>query len=135
MARKTSYLLLMLIISGCGTSQINGPDKVIDVSKIIIDKTSKQADGGVEMITRCSGFILSEKEVRNFLVHATHIRDNGPDKYYRILPCSSTGTAVINKRKYNWVIRAGGVGELITGEDKIIAVCGKQCCEKVPGVC
>ena len=94
MARKTSYLLLMLIISGCGTSQINGPDKVIDVSRIIIDKTGKQAGGDVEMITRCSGFILSEKEVRNFLVHATHIRDNGPDKYYRILPCSSTGTVL-----------------------------------------
>jgi hypothetical protein len=135
MARNTSYLLLMLIISGCSTSQIDELDKVIDVSNIIIDKTSKQSDGSVEMITRCSGFILSEKEVRHFLVHAAHIRDNGPDKYHRILPCSATGTAVIDKRKYNWVIRAGGVGELISGEDRIIAVCGKKCCEKVPGAC
>lgn len=135
MARLTTYLILVLLIAGCTTNQPNETDKVLDIAKIRIDTTSKRSDGSVEMITRCSGFLLSEKEVRAFLENASRIKDEGADKYYRILPCSATGTAVINKIKYDWVIRAGGIGEFTSGTDRFITICGKKCCNKVPGVC
>lgn len=134
-ARSSVGLMLTLLITACAATPLNESDNNLRIGKIRIDATSKRTDGSVEMITRCSGFILSENEVRNFLTLASRSKDDGSDKYYRILPCSATGTAVINRRKYNWLIRAGGVGELSSGDDRFIAVCGKKCCEKVPGIC
>lgn len=136
MARITGYLLFTCLVTACAAQQpLSLTDETLDISKIRIDTTSKRSDGSTEMISRCSGFILSEKEIHSFLLHASRNKDDGPEKYYRILPCSVTGSAVINKRKYNWVIRAGGVGEFSTGKDRFIAICGKKCCEKVPGIC
>ena len=135
MARIYTYLVLVFLVTGCTTGQLNESSNDLDISRIHIDPTSKRSNDSVEMISRCSGFILSEKEVRAFLVHASRTKNDGPDKYSRILPCSATGTAVINSRKYTWVIRAGGIGEFSSGENKFTAICGKNCCDKVPGIC
>ena len=135
MLRTTAFLILSFLVNGCTTSRLNEPGQDIQIGSIRVDPTSTRVDGSTEMITRCSGFILSEKEVRNFLTHASRTKDDSPEKHYRILPCSATGTAIINNGKYNWVIRAGGVGEVSSGKDRYIAVCGKKCCGKVPGVC
>ena len=135
MTKATTYLILILLFSGCAANQVSESGDGLAIARIRIDSTSKHMDGGAEMITRCSGFILTEKQVRDFLAHAVRIKDNEPDRYYRILPCSSTGIAVINKRKYNWVIRAGGVGEFYNDMDRFIEICGKNCCDKVPGIC
>lgn len=133
---KTIFLILTLLLSGCAGKQLNESDVDLDIGKIRIDATSKNSDGSAAMITRCSGFILSEKEVRNFLMYASRVKDDGADKYYRILPCSATGTAVINRRKYRWLIRDGGIGELSSqGGSRFVTTCGKQCCDKVPGLC
>ena len=136
MQRITGYLIFICLVTGCAAQQpLSLTEETLEISKIRIDKSSKRSDGSTEMISRCSGFILSEKEVQSFLLNASRIKDDGPEKYYRILPCSATGTAVINKRKYHWVIRAGGVGEFSAGKERFIAICGKKCCEKVPGIC
>lgn len=133
--KAATSLLLALLVYGCTTSRPLLPDSELEITRIRIDKTSKRMDGSAEMITRCSGFILSEKLVRDFLMHAARVRDDNPDKYYRVLPCSSTGNAIINGKKYYWVIRAGGVGEIFTDKERFIAVCGKNCCDKAPGIC
>ena len=135
MARATTFLILTLLVTGCTADRLTESSSDLDISRIYIDSKSNRSNESVEMISRCSGFILSEKEVRAFLVHAARTKDEGPDKYSRILPCSATGTAVINSRKYRWVIRAGGIGEFSSGENKFIAICGKNCCDKVPGIC
>ena len=135
MARATTFLILTLLVSGCTADRLTESSSDLDISKIYIDSKNKRSNESVEMISRCSGFILSEKEVHAFLTHAARIKDGAPDKYSRILPCSATGTAVINSRKYSWVIRAGGIGEFSAGENKFIAICGKNCCDKVPGIC
>ena len=137
MTRTRPYLipLFVLIFAGCAGSPIDVGDNGLEIGKIHIDTTSKRLDGSTEMITRCSGFILSEKLVRGFLMHAARVKDDSPDKYYRILPCTATGSAIINHQKYNWVIRAGGVGEIYTEKERFIAVCGRNCCDKVPGIC
>lgn len=128
-------LLLALLLGSCAGKPIGESDRDLEISRIRIDATSKRADGSPATISRCSGFILTEKEVRNFLTHAARFRDGGGGRHTRMLPCSSTGTAVINGRKYDWVIRAGGVGELFSGETRFITICGKNCCDKVPGIC
>jgi hypothetical protein len=111
------------------------PSNELVIGRIKIYRTSNRQDGSAEMISRCKGFVLTEKQVRDFLAHAALFKEEAPDKYYTVLPCSSTGMAVINKRKYTWVIRAGGIGEFSASADSFIMVCGKTCCDKVPGIC
>ncbi len=134
-ARTTISVFLVFLLGSCAGKPISESSQALDISRIRFDATSKLAAGNAETISRCSGFILSEKEVRNFLTHAARFRDDGSSKYTRILPCSATGTVVINGRKYDWVIRAGGVGELASGEHRFTTICGKSCCDKVPGIC
>jgi hypothetical protein len=133
MAITTAPLALALVFGGCAARPIDRPDSQLDISRIRIDATSAHAAAGT--ISRCSGFLLSEKEVRNFLTHAARFRDDGSVKRQQMLPCSASGSAVINGRKYRWEIRAGGVGTLVSGTDRFATVCGKQCCDKVPGLC
>lgn len=137
MVRTSKYIffVLFVFIGGCATSPLTESGDNLNISKIRIDPISSRSDASIEMITRCSGFILSENEVRDFLTYASRIKDDGTEKYYRILPCSATGAALINKAKYKWVIRAGGIGEFASGSNRFIAICGKNCCKKVPGIC
>lgn len=135
MTRVTRYLIIAVLLTGCAAGQVDKSEHGLEIDRIHIDTTSKRADGSAEMITRCSGFILSKKLVRDFLLHAVRVKDDEVDKYYRILPCSSTGRARINQRKYNWVIRAGGIGEFYNDKDRFFIICGKNCCDKVPGIC
>lgn len=136
MAMKTTFLILIFLLSGCAGKELNESDVKLDIGKVHIDTAGKSAGGGTAITTQCSGFILSEKEVRNFLMYASRVKDDGADKYYRVLPCSATGTAVINRRKYRWLIRDGGIGELSSkGGSRFVTTCGKQCCDKVPGLC
>lgn len=133
--KTTVSVFLAFLLGSCAGKPISESSQALDISRIRFDATSKMSKGDAETISRCSGFILSEKEVGNFLTHAARFRDAGSSKYTRILPCSATGTVVINGRKYDWVIRAGGVGELASGEHRFTTICGKSCCDKVPGIC
>lgn len=135
MSNVTRYLILTVFLTGCTISQVDNTAQGPKIDRIRIDSTSKRTDGSPEMITRCSGFILSKKLVRDFLLHAERISADETDNYYRILPCTSTGIVRINQRKYNWIIRAGGIGEFYNDKDRFFMICGKNCCNEVPGVC
>jgi hypothetical protein len=135
MTRTTTYLIFTLLLSGCAANPRSESGAGPEVSRIRIDSTSKQQDGSPEMISRCSGFMLTEKQVGDFLQHATLIKEQVQEKYYRILPCSARGSVRLNRQKYSWVIRAGGVGEFYNDKERFFAVCGKNCCAKVPGIC
>jgi hypothetical protein len=128
--------LLSFLIPGCATAPMPTPSSnTFVVGKLRINQTNQQKNTSPEMISRCSGFILTEKQVRDFLMHASFFKGEAPDKYYKVLPCSATGTAVINRRKYSWAIRAGGIGEFFGSQDSFVMVCGKLCCDKVQGIC
>jgi len=137
MANRATFLLLLFVfISGCSSVPIlTTTTSELAVGRIRIDSTSNRQDGSAEMISRCSGFLLTAVQVRGFLEHAARFMEEVPDKYYKVLPCSSTGTVVINKQKYAWVIRAGGIGEFTASGDHFFMVCGKNCCDKVQGIC
>jgi hypothetical protein len=135
MIKNLLFLLPALLLCGCAPASRDDNDARLDIRKIHVDSTSKAMTGEPAMITRCTGFRLSEKQVRDFLMFASRVTDDSTDKYIGMLPCSSTGTATVNRRKYDWTIRAGGIGVFSGANDHFVLVCGKNCCEKVPGVC
>lgn len=135
MDRLISCLALALLLPGCASGPVETAGGTIEVSRVRIAAMGQGAGGGADTLSRCSGFLLSEGEVRSYLTHASRFPDSEPERHYRILPCFAAGTAVIDGRKYAWVIRAGGVGELSSGADRFVTICGKGCCDKVPGIC
>lgn len=129
------YLLLAFFLTGCTQAPVENTEQGFKFDRIRVDPTSKLNNTSAEMISRCTGFILSKNLVRDFLLNAERVDAGEADKYYRILPCTSTGIVRINQRKYSWIIRAGGIGEFTNDKDHFFMVCGKNCCDKVPGVC
>jgi len=130
-----TLLLIAVLSGGCSTQQVNTPNTDMHFTNIAINingATNKLRPG---MVNICKGFILSKQQVINFLTYATHVNWSLYDKSYDILPCYSSGHITLNNRRYSWVIRSGGIGELHSKRDKFIKVCGKLCCTKVKGIC
>lgn len=133
--RNTILLYIIFSISSCTSSIVGDPNKPI--SFITVKTEGKNKQDRPQMATVCKGFFLSPHKVTDFYLHATRIKTDQQDEpgKYDILPCYSSGTAAIKGKLYNWIIRAGGIGEFYIEDDRFIKVCGKGCCDKVPGIC
>ncbi len=135
MLKTLVFYLVTLIMLGCAASPTAKDEQQRVISHVQVEVRGKQAEDRPTMESVCKGFALSEKQVRDFFAHAASISEIEPNSRYNILPCYSSGTAKINHEKYNWTIRSGGVGEFYNDKDKIIKICGKNCCTKVTNIC
>ncbi|MBI3560597.1 MAG: hypothetical protein HY080_02625 [Gammaproteobacteria bacterium] len=135
--RNTSlYSGLLLLLLGCSSAPPLFTDEhPFTISHIHVELLGKNLENQPALVNVCQGFILTEKQIHDFFVYASYIKDTNPSPYYDRLPCYSSGTALINDRKYQWIIRAGGIGEFYNDKDRFLKVCGKNCCTKVASVC
>lgn len=83
----------------------------------------------------CQQFKLTEGQVLNYFREASVTDEATIHAEYNILPCYSTGKINISGKTYNWIIRAGGVGEYFNDTKKILLVCEEKCCKKTKGIC
>jgi len=121
------------MVPGCSTGIIGDPDKPISVITVI--QEGKNNDNRPNMTTVCKGFYLTSREVYEFYLNASLVKEAGNNNKYNILPCYSSGTAAINGKLYNWTIRSGGVGIFSNENDYFVKICGINCCKKTPGIC
>ncbi len=105
------------------------------ISNIKIEALGKPLGDQTTLVSVCQGFLLTEKQVRDFFEYANYIKEATPSPYYEKLPCYSGGTARINGQTYKWIIHAGGIGEFSNDKDRFVKICGKNCCNKVANVC
>lgn len=129
------YLIVFAWLAGCSSGIVTLSDDgfaITDISVMAADGIQPEHayTAGV-----CKGFLLSEQQVRNFFKHASYVGETTPDNHYDILPCYSYGTATINDASYEWVIRAGGIGEFTSAHYRFVKICGKNCCSEVEGIC
>ncbi|MDH5776649.1 MAG: hypothetical protein OEZ33_00450 [Gammaproteobacteria bacterium] len=108
---------------------------IIELSDVEFKKQGISPEGRPYMANICKGFILSEDIVRDFFVHSERVSEAEASERYKTLPCYSVGTAQIKSEKYNWIIRAGGIGEFYNKDNKFYKVCGKECCKKNQVLC
>ena len=127
--------IIASIMLGCSAGPTAMDEQQRVISQIKVEVHGKQIESRPTMTSVCKGFVLSEKQVRDFFAHAASINEPESNSRYDILPCYSSGTAKINNQKYNWTIRSGGVGEFYNDKDKFIKICGKNCCHKVTHIC
>ncbi len=123
------------MISGCGIPIEGISPEGRTIARINVDLKGAALSGQQNMTTVCKGFLLSHAQVRDFFIYAAYIKDADPENRYDILPCYSSGTALIDNIEYKWIIRAGGVGEFTSKDHKFIKICGKNCCHKVSYIC
>ncbi|TQV85862.1 hypothetical protein [Aliikangiella coralliicola] len=128
---KTFYFLISaFIIVACSSI-----DKTIPISYIEILNEGKHYPNRPEMAEICKGFLMSAEKVEMFYHNAALTHEKDPGDKYKVLPCFSSGTAYLYGEKYHWVIRAGGVGEFYSDNDRFVKICGIKCCDKVRGIC
>jgi hypothetical protein len=136
MLKITGGLALLVSLLGCSTPDVVTLDEhQLGISSITIEQLGKPLADRPTMVSVCSGFLLSENQVRDFFKYANYIKESTPSPYYQKLPCYSSGTAKINEQTYQWVIHAGGIGEFYNDTDRFVKVCGKNCCNKVANIC
>ncbi|MCP4321101.1 MAG: hypothetical protein GY951_17015 [Psychromonas sp.] len=98
-------------------------------------------DQGSHIVSRpnmsdvCKGFMVTEQKFDAFFEHANITHEEDLNERYKALPCYSSGITYIDDQKYNWILRAGGVGEFFNDNKQFTKVCGVACCAKVEGVC
>jgi hypothetical protein len=131
--------LLLFILSWLLLSCASGPRATDEYQRVIshikVELRGKNLEERPTMVSVCTGFALTEKQVLDFFAHAATIAEPEPNSRYNLLPCYSSGTARINNEEYKWTIRSGGIGEFYNDKDKIIKICGKHCCTKVANIC
>ncbi len=124
------FIISPFIIIGCSTIDESLPFAYVEVIKQGMHNSDRP-----EMASTCNGFILSPEKITAFYNHAAPVDQMESREKYHSLPCFSYGTAFIYGEKYEWTIRAGGVGEFYNDKKRLIKICGVKCCDKVRGVC
>jgi hypothetical protein len=126
------YLMLSLVLSACATQQ---PGEGLTVTNIRIDTQGNSLEDSDEMRSVCAEFQLTREQVRIFARGSRPTSEAEIHDDFNILPCYSAGTASINGERYQWIIRAGGVGEFFNNDRKLLRVCEGKCCSLADGIC
>ncbi|PKF63482.1 hypothetical protein CW745_01130 [Psychromonas sp. psych-6C06] len=106
-----------------------------DEPRFAILAQGKNIETRPKMAEVCKGFHVSEKTFNAFVEHAAVTHEETLNERYKALPCFSSGYVYLDEEKFNWVIRAGGVGEFYNENSSFTKICGVACCKKVAGVC
>lgn len=131
----SGLVLVAILLGGCGSPAPVQNAQGLAITRIKVEQRGKNEDNRPNMMGICKGFLLTENQVREFFDSSSFLREAEPSARYNILPCYSSGSALINDKPYQWVIRAGGVGEFYNDSDRFVKICGKNCCSKLPGIC
>jgi hypothetical protein len=135
LARHLTGLVIGALLGGCASQVVSLSNDGFTITNIHVAAAGGNQPEHAYTAGVCKGFLLSEQQVRDFFVHANYVEDTAPENRYDILPCYSSGTATINSAPYEWVIRAGGIGEFTSEHYRFVKICGKNCCSKVQGIC
>ena len=132
---QLTVLISCFFMVSCANEQIVKAQDGLTISHIEVKTIGATDKSRPNMAKICKGFIISRSQVQTFFQYSSHARNINSYKNYNILPCFSSGTALIDNKPFNWIIRSGGVGEFYNQHRHFLKICGKNCCDKVSGVC
>lgn len=103
------------------------------LSDITIIKQGQTITERATMSDSCKGFKIKETHISNFYLHSALQAGNTNNRLQ--LPCYAKGTTSISGEKFDWVIRAGGIGEFSNARTSFTKMCGVSCCKKIKAIC
>lgn len=121
--------MAVLLLASCSGTTDNKYSEI----KIISQQNSLEDTKLMKDV--CQEFTLTNDQVLNYFNEATVTDEQTIHDQHDILPCYSTGSINISGDIYNWIIRAGGVGEYYNDKNKVLLVCNEKCCNKTQGIC
>jgi len=134
-----SGIILVLSVSSllcsCGSDPLLITPNGMTLSRLNIRVNGATIKSRPDMADICKGFLLSKKSFAEFFTNAAYVKKDSPAEEFGILPCYASGTVHINDNEYKWVIHSGGIGEFSNKDRQFLKVCGKDCCEKIAGMC
>ena len=127
---KSVLIISIMMLTACSSIWGFG-----SAEKFTITEQGKNIASRPNMEKTCKGFHVSHEKFDDFFKYATITHEKTLNERYKSLPCYSSGMVRIDGEKFNWTIRAGGVGEFYSNTSNFTKVCGIACCSKVNGVC
>jgi len=118
----------LLLITACTNHQT-------PIDNIQITQQGQNIENRPAMHDVCKGFHINDSQVHDFFNNAKMIEQGALNEHYKKLPCFASGTVSLNGEHYQWIIRAGGIGEFFNKTNQFTKICGIKCCDKVQGVC
>ena len=131
--KKIYLMLFTFFVVACASAQVKNNSVTIDNIKILTQGNSIEDSDDMREV--CKSFKLTKKQVLLYYLESKDSTEQEIHDSYNILPCNSTGTIIINNKKYSWIIRAGGVGTFYNKNKIILRVCDKKCCNTTKGIC
>jgi len=123
------FTLFTLLLVSCS-------DTVNNIfSTIEITSQQNSTDATKLMKGVCQQFTLTDDQILSYFSEASVTNEQTIHDQHDIFPCYSTGKINISGDTYNWIIRAGGVGEYYNDKNKVLLVCKEKCCKKTKGIC
>ena len=119
---------ILLLITACANHQT-------PVENIQITQQGQNIKNRPTMHDVCKGFHLNKSQFSHFYHNAKIVEQDELSEHYKKLPCFASGTVSLNGEHYQWIIRAGGIGEFFNETNQFTKICGIKCCDKVQGVC
>lgn len=121
-------LLSFFVLTGCSFGGTSSDHKIATLQ-------GQHIENRPDMEKVCQGFTVDDKQLSDFIQFSALAEQDNLNSLYQKLPCFSSGRVEINNMQYQWIIRAGGVGEFFNDNHRFTKICGIQCCDKVQGVC
>lgn len=129
---KRYQILFCLFIFIFGLQSCQAKKQTSKIHVLTLNKHIDKADPEYKM---CQNFVLKKNDVVVFFEQAKEI-NNIEFNDVVVLPCSFRGELNINNKKYEYEIKAGGLGYLYNKKSvNKRFICKDKCCKSIPGLC
>jgi hypothetical protein len=101
---------------------------------IILQQGMSTSTTDADFVQMCKEFNLRKADVNVFFTKAKKITRAILHDEYDLYPCYSEGTVILNNKKVNWQIHAGGIGFIKSDNTEQVYVCSEKQCKSIAGL-
>jgi hypothetical protein len=131
MIRLLCFCLVLTVVACSGPVEVKNES----ASEVRITSQGNSLQDSDAMRSVCSDFQLTKEQVLTYYRESRPSTEAEIHDSFNILPCYSSGSILIDGEQFQWIIRAGGVGEFFNEQKKILRVCEGRCCRLTKGIC
>lgn len=133
MKRVTIWLIACLAsiaIMGYANAAVETKLEKITILQQGMSTSTTDAD----FVQMCKEFNLKNNDINVFFTKAKKITRAILHDEHDLYPCYSKGTALLNTKKVNWQINAGGIGFITLDNVEQVYACSEEKCKTITGL-
>ena len=135
MKRKSVLIWLMVLFASFVIlSCANGGAETKLEEIIILQQGMSTSTTDADFVQMCKEFNLKNNDINVFFTNAKKITRAILHDEHDLYPCYSKGTALLNTKKVNWRIHAGGIGFIKSDNAEQVYACSEEQCKTIMGL-